>query len=132
MANLVTSKIFVINDEIWREADLVVDTRNWWPGERVLVEPTLVKSIDWDDRGIRLAPSREQIEHWPANKGKLPIEEPLSGHARTPSRGVVATSTTDVVKHTETNHIAAILWFAVRNTGRNGPLFAQFENHLQL
>ena len=65
---------FVIDDETWRVADLVVDTRNWWPGKRVLVEPTLVKSIDWDDQGIRLTLSREQIEHRPAYKGKLPME----------------------------------------------------------
>ena len=72
---------FVIDDETWRVADLVVDTRNWWPGKRVLVEPTLVKSIDWDDRGIRLTRSREQIEHWPAYKGKLPTEERMLGNA---------------------------------------------------
>ncbi len=70
---------FVIDDEDWRVAELVVATRNWRLGKRVVVDPTLVKSINWEDREIRLALPREQIEHRPAYKGKLPLEEPTCG-----------------------------------------------------
>jgi sporulation protein YlmC with PRC-barrel domain len=68
---------FVIDDENWRVADLVVATRNWWPGKRVVVEPTLMKSINWDGREIQLTLPREQIEHRPAYEGKLPLQEPV-------------------------------------------------------
>jgi hypothetical protein len=27
---------------------LVVDTRNWWPGKKVLVSPSWVEEIIWD------------------------------------------------------------------------------------
>ena len=50
--------------------DLVVDTRNWWPGKRVLIEPSLVESIDWDEREIRLSLPRDQIEHRPAYQAR--------------------------------------------------------------
>ena len=71
---------FVIDDENWRVAALVVATRNWWPGKRVVVDPMLVKSINWEDREIRLTVPRKQIEHRPAYKGRLPLEEPMCGN----------------------------------------------------
>lgn len=72
---------FVIDDETWRVADLVVDTRNWWLGKRVLIEPTLVNSIDWDRREIRITLPGEQIEHRPAYTGKLRLEEQMVRNA---------------------------------------------------
>jgi hypothetical protein len=70
----------LFDDRSWKVRHLVVATRNWRPGKRVVVDPTLVKSINWEDRGIRLALPREQIEHRPAYKGKLPLEEPTCGN----------------------------------------------------
>ena len=61
--------------------DLVVDTRNWWPGKHVLIEPGLVESIDWDERQICLALPREQVEHRPAYQYEMPFEEPMVGIA---------------------------------------------------
>ncbi len=51
---------FVIDDLAWSIRSLVVDTRNWWPGKRVLIEPctsrqfagAIAKSI-WLFRGSR-------------------------------------------------------------------------------
>ena len=61
--------------------DLVVDTRNWWPGKRVLIEPGLVQSIEWEQREIRLSLPREQVEDRPAYHQETPAEETLVGHA---------------------------------------------------
>jgi sporulation protein YlmC with PRC-barrel domain len=70
---------FVIDDETWTVCDLVVDTRNWWPGKHVLVEPTLVESIHWEEREIRLALPREQLDHRPAYPHEMPSHEPMVG-----------------------------------------------------
>ena len=32
-------KDFIIDDETWAIRYLEVDTRNWWPGKKVLVSP---------------------------------------------------------------------------------------------
>jgi hypothetical protein len=70
---------FLIDDQTWSVRDLVVDTRNWWPGKRVLIEPTLVESINWFDREIRLSLPRDQIEHRPAFSREMPSEQPMVG-----------------------------------------------------
>jgi sporulation protein YlmC with PRC-barrel domain len=72
---------FVVDDQTWSVRYLVVDTRNWWPGKRVLIEPPFVTSIRWRDREIHLALTREQIERRPAYEGTLPFEEPVLGTA---------------------------------------------------
>jgi sporulation protein YlmC with PRC-barrel domain len=70
---------FLIDDQPWSVRDLVVDTRNWWPGKRVRIEPALVESIDWDDREIRLSLPREQVEDRPAYEYAAPSNEPMVG-----------------------------------------------------
>lgn len=71
---------FVIDDELWSVCDLVVDTRNWWPGKRVLIEPTQVESIDWDEREIRLSLAREEVEHRPAYQHEMLSRASMAGH----------------------------------------------------
>ncbi len=66
---------FLIDTQSWSVAELIVDTRNWWPGKRVLIEPTLVEAIDWDDRQIRLYLPRELVEHRPAYGTETLAEE---------------------------------------------------------
>ena len=40
----------MIDDANWSIRYLIVDTRNWWFGKRVLISPHAVKAIDWFDR----------------------------------------------------------------------------------
>ncbi len=70
---------FLIDRQTWSVRDLVVDTRNWWPGKHVLVEPTLVESISWADREIRLSLRRDQVEDRPAYQHAGPSEESMMG-----------------------------------------------------
>jgi hypothetical protein len=70
---------FLIDDQTWSVGDLVVDTRNWWPGKHVLVESSLVESIDWDNREVRLSLPREQVEDRPAFEHAAPSDESLVG-----------------------------------------------------
>jgi hypothetical protein len=72
---------FLIDDQTWSVRELVVDTRNWWPGKRVLIEPRLVEAIDWDDREIRLLLPREEVEERPAYPQETPSEESIVGSA---------------------------------------------------
>ena len=69
---------FLIDPQTWSVRDLVVDTRNWWPGKHVLLEPTLIETISWPDREIRLSLRRDQVEHRPAYQHEAPAKEPLA------------------------------------------------------
>ena len=52
------------NDD-WSLPYFVVDTSNWWFGNRVLIAMHAVKGMDWSDRHVRLDVSREQIKTSP-------------------------------------------------------------------
>ena len=43
---------FVIDDKTWRVRYLVVVTRNWFPGKRVLLSPDWIEEISADNREI--------------------------------------------------------------------------------
>jgi hypothetical protein len=41
---------FLVDEASWNIRYIKVDTRNWWPGERVLISPHSVREIDWSGR----------------------------------------------------------------------------------
>jgi hypothetical protein len=43
----------------------VVDTHNWWPGKQVLVAPTWITSVNWDDRTVDVDITRATIKAGP-------------------------------------------------------------------
>jgi hypothetical protein len=57
---------FLIDDSNWRIAYLIVDTRNWWPGKRVLISPRWLDDVSWTQHKIFVALERERIKNSPA------------------------------------------------------------------
>jgi sporulation protein YlmC with PRC-barrel domain len=45
---------FVIEDDDWSIHYLLVDTKNWWPGNKVLIPPQSIGVIQWTDRTVNL------------------------------------------------------------------------------
>jgi hypothetical protein len=56
---------FIIDDETWTIRYLVVGTRNWWPGKKVLVSPRWIDRVSWTDSKVFTALSRESIKRSP-------------------------------------------------------------------
>ena len=56
---------FLVEDEDWSIHYLIVDTKNWWPGKRVLISPRSARMIDWADRQVDLNVSREIVKASP-------------------------------------------------------------------
>jgi len=40
---------FLIDDHTWAIRYLVVDTRNWWPGKKVLLSPQWIERVSWPE-----------------------------------------------------------------------------------
>ena len=38
---------FIIDDETWAIRYLIIDTRNWWPGKKVLISPQWIERVSW-------------------------------------------------------------------------------------
>ncbi len=56
---------FVIDDESWAIRYLVVATRNWWPGRKVLVSPQWIERVSWSESKVCINLSREAIKASP-------------------------------------------------------------------
>jgi hypothetical protein len=56
---------FIIDDETWAIRYLVVDTRNWWPGKKVLISPRWIERVSWNELKVFLNLTREKIQQSP-------------------------------------------------------------------
>jgi len=56
---------FIVDDETWEIRYMVVDTRNWLPGKKVLIAPRWIERVSWDDSKVYVNLSREAIESGP-------------------------------------------------------------------
>lgn len=65
---------FLIDDENWAIRYIVVDTRNWWPGKKVLLSPQWLERVSWHDSRVYANLSRADIEKAP----EYDVQKPLS------------------------------------------------------
>ena len=56
---------FIIDDEAWAVRYLVVNIHNWLPGKKVLISPTWIDHIFWDESPLAVNVLREKIKHSP-------------------------------------------------------------------
>jgi len=56
---------FVFDDVTWDVRYLIVDTKNWWFGQHVLIAPFAVRHINWLDETVLLDLSRERVQSSP-------------------------------------------------------------------
>jgi uncharacterized protein YrrD len=64
---------FLFDDETWRIRYAIVDTRNWRPGQKVLLRPEWIKRVSWAEREIYASMSRRTIQKSPAWNPDRPI-----------------------------------------------------------
>jgi uncharacterized protein YrrD len=56
---------FIIDDETWAIRYLIIDTRNWWPGKKVLISPQWIERISWDEMTVFVNVLREAVKQSP-------------------------------------------------------------------
>jgi sporulation protein YlmC with PRC-barrel domain len=66
-------KDFIVEDETWAIRYLEVDTRNWWPGKKVLVSPAWINNVSWPESKVSVDLSRESIKNGPEYIESAPI-----------------------------------------------------------
>ena len=65
---------FLVEDLTWRIRYMEVDTRNWWPGKRVLVAPEWIERVSWADSGVMVALPRDVIKNAPEYDVSRPLD----------------------------------------------------------
>lgn len=77
---------FILDDETWAIRYMVVDTRNWLPGKRVLVSPRWIRSVSWEEGAVHVDLHKEQVkggpEYDPSRMLNREDEEQLHRHYR--------------------------------------------------
>jgi uncharacterized protein YrrD len=56
---------FIIDDETWAIRYLIVDTKDWLPGKKVLISPRWIERISWKEQQVFIALSRDAIGRAP-------------------------------------------------------------------
>ncbi len=64
---------FLFDDQSWQISHLVIDTRNWWPGKKVLVSPLWISDIQWDAARVVMDLTREAIKASPEYDPSAPL-----------------------------------------------------------
>jgi uncharacterized protein YrrD len=56
---------FLFDDETWAICYAVVDTRNWLPGDHVLISPERIRSVNWAERSVVVDMPRDAVRDSP-------------------------------------------------------------------
>jgi len=64
---------FIVDDETWTLCYLVVDTRNWLPGRKVLISPKWIQSMDCGRLTVEVDLTTEDISNSPEYDPATPI-----------------------------------------------------------
>jgi len=71
---------FLVKDADWSIRYLVVDTRNWWPGKKILISPRSIKAIDRTKRLIDLNVTRQRVKDSPAYDASIVVDREYENH----------------------------------------------------
>jgi len=53
---------FIVDDETWAIRYLIINTKNWWPGKKVLVSPQWIERVSWNESKVFVNLPRETIK----------------------------------------------------------------------
>lgn len=65
---------FLIDPDTWHIRYMVVNTRNWLPGRKVLVFPKWIGDINWDNRTVDVNLPRDLIKNSPEFDPDTPLD----------------------------------------------------------
>ena len=64
---------FIADERDWTIRYIVVDTRNWLPGRKVLIAPWMINDLTWAGQNVHVELSCEQIENSPPYDPQAPV-----------------------------------------------------------
>ena len=55
----------LVEESDWSIHYLVIDTKNWWPGKKVLISPRSAHDINWANKTVSLNVTRDKVKNSP-------------------------------------------------------------------
>ena len=62
---------FLIGDQDWAIRYIIVDTRNWWPGKKVLIPTQWIREVNWEKSKVYVDVSQAAIKAAPEYSDEL-------------------------------------------------------------
>jgi len=64
---------FVVDDPAWAVRYLIVDTRSWWPGKKVLLAPEWIAWVSWHEARVYVDLDRDTVKRAPEFDASKPL-----------------------------------------------------------
>ena len=64
----------LVDDRTWAILYMVVDTSNWWGGQRVLIAPSWTREVNWSDSMVTVGLTRNAVKDAPAYDPAMPLD----------------------------------------------------------
>ena len=71
---------FLVEDADWSIHYLVVDTKNWWLGKKVLISPRSIHGIDWGGNLLNLVVDRQKVKDSPSYDASTTVDRAYENH----------------------------------------------------
>lgn len=68
---------FIVEDADWSIRNIIVNTKNWWPGKIVVIAPSSIDTIDWTDSLVNLKIDRKKVKSSPAYDASTTIDRAM-------------------------------------------------------
>jgi hypothetical protein len=82
---------FIVDLHTWAIQYIEVNTRNWWPGKKVLISPRWIERVSWMDATVYVDLPRETIKNAPEYMDSMPVtreyEQRLCDHYKRAADG---------------------------------------------
>ena len=63
----------LVDTEDWKIRYIVIDTKNWMPGKKVILPPYWIKEINWSESKVVVDVSKDTVENSPEFDSRKPI-----------------------------------------------------------
>jgi hypothetical protein len=73
---------YLLNDNAWTLDHIVIDTKNWLPGKKVIVSTEWIRNVVWSESRVHMRLPRETIRQAPEFDGILPVSEEYADSLR--------------------------------------------------
>jgi hypothetical protein len=64
---------FIVDDGPWTIRYIVVDTKKWLPGEKVLVSTSWIKNVSWLEEEVEVEVTQEDVKNSPKFDPSMPV-----------------------------------------------------------
>ncbi len=65
---------FLIDEKEWAIRYLIIDTKNWWPGKKVLISPDWLRKVVWNDQKAHVDATRDKIKSAPEFDSSITVD----------------------------------------------------------